>query len=340
MWYKEIKKSAFFAYTPEWEIYFSVYTLLSGEGQSPIFKRIEREKFETWKARYRFLFEAYQAIKNISWTGMQELLLKTRISTFSSVKFEKDVQSLPPYEFIFRYLSWDTRGTVDELKKALTDDATFDKVFQKVENLVENSLAFSGFLRQSERYRREFFALACEIREILSNDLYLSESDLEVIFSRMLQEMKDPLKYSEQLMGKTFHNRGPYSEFYFCPIALLPLRAIRYFQTKENQKRQILFFSPHPMKADSEQTVTILKTISDPMRYRILRLLAEGAPLRGLEIAERLSISTPTVSHHMELLKQNGLINEEPVKNSKYYTLNRHGFSDLIQKLKIDFHIE
>ncbi len=340
MLFEEIRKSCYYVYAPEWEVFFSVYALLNGEEKAPIFKHVSREIVQKLKNRYRFLFEAYHTIQKINFMGMPECLLNASVQPFSSTNFESEIQKLAPADFLFQYLDWDAWGNIEELKQSLVDDNALDLVFQKVEDLVENSLGFFLFFRQTERYRREFFALADEIRNLVSSTFILSEKDLMIIREKIHNELKEPLEYSQYLMGKTFRNRGPYSDFYFCPISNLPVRVVRYFHTKGKKKTQILFFSPHSTKSDSEHMLTTLKTVADPMRYQILRLLAEETPLRGLDIAQKLSISTPTVSHHMELLKQSRLIHEEPVKNSKYYSVNKHSLSELIQMLKTDFHIE
>ena len=62
--------------------------------------------------------------------------------------------------------------------------------------------------------------------------------------------------------------------------------------------------------------------------------------MRGFEISKALSIATSTVSHHMDQLKESGLITEEPVKNAKYYGLNKQTAKELISKITNDFCIE
>jgi DNA-binding transcriptional ArsR family regulator len=63
------------------------------------------------------------------------------------------------------------------------------------------------------------------------------------------------------------------------------------------------------------------KTLSDPTRIKMILLLAKG-PLHGIEIAERLSISTPTVTHHANKLRDAGLIYQRRQKNTVYFSLD------------------
>jgi biotin operon repressor len=53
----------------------------------------------------------------------------------------------------------------------------------------------------------------------------------------------------------------------------------------------------------------------------MILLLAKG-PLHGIEIAERLSISTPTVTHHANKLRDAGLIYQRRQKNTVYFSLD------------------
>jgi ArsR family transcriptional regulator len=51
----------------------------------------------------------------------------------------------------------------------------------------------------------------------------------------------------------------------------------------------------------------LLKALHDPTRRAILELLREG-PLTAGDIAERFNLSKPTISHHLDLLRQAELV--------------------------------
>ena len=63
------------------------------------------------------------------------------------------------------------------------------------------------------------------------------------------------------------------------------------------------------------------KVLSDPTRREILQLLQQG-PLAAGDIAEHFAMTGATVSHHLSILKEAGLI--EAGKRGKYiyYELN------------------
>ena len=66
---------------------------------------------------------------------------------------------------------------------------------------------------------------------------------------------------------------------------------------------------------------SIFKALNDPTRREILELLKEKDLTAG-EIADRFNISKPSISHHLDLLRQAGLV--VSVKEGQFinYSLN------------------
>jgi ArsR family transcriptional regulator len=70
--------------------------------------------------------------------------------------------------------------------------------------------------------------------------------------------------------------------------------------------------------------VTLTKTfkaLADPTRRRILELLRERDLTAG-EIADRFQITKPSISHHLALLKQADLVEDERQGQNILYSLN------------------
>lgn len=76
----------------------------------------------------------------------------------------------------------------------------------------------------------------------------------------------------------------------------------------------------------------IFKALNDPIRREILELLKEKDMNAG-EIADHFNITKPSISHHLDLLKQADLV--LGVKNGQYvkYSLNKTVLDDIIQWL-------
>lgn len=63
------------------------------------------------------------------------------------------------------------------------------------------------------------------------------------------------------------------------------------------------------------------KALNDPIRREILELLKKGDMTAG-EIADQFSISKPSISHHLDLLKQASLVTAVKEGQFIYYSLN------------------
>ncbi|PGS56386.1 metalloregulator ArsR/SmtB family transcription factor [Bacillus sp. AFS041924] len=63
------------------------------------------------------------------------------------------------------------------------------------------------------------------------------------------------------------------------------------------------------------------KALGDLTRVRIIALLQQGH-LSGQEIASKLNLKPPTITHHMTKLREVGLIKERRDKNTIYFSLN------------------
>jgi len=71
------------------------------------------------------------------------------------------------------------------------------------------------------------------------------------------------------------------------------------------------------------------KALSDPTRRKILQLLREKNMTAG-EIAEHFQISKPSISHHLNILKQADLIQDERRGQNIMYYLNTTVVDDLL----------
>ena len=77
---------------------------------------------------------------------------------------------------------------------------------------------------------------------------------------------------------------------------------------------------------------TIFKALNDPTRRQILQLLQEKDMTAG-EIVERFKISGPSISHHLDLLKQANLVIAEKDGQYVYYSLNTTVVDEIIKWL-------
>lgn len=85
----------------------------------------------------------------------------------------------------------------------------------------------------------------------------------------------------------------------------------------------------------SRELARRLKALSDPTRLHLLRLIAvhPGGRACICDLTDPLGVSQPTVSHHMKLLADAGLVSREQKGRWVYYTLRRSALMELAQGL-------
>jgi len=77
---------------------------------------------------------------------------------------------------------------------------------------------------------------------------------------------------------------------------------------------------------------SVFKALSDPTRRKILELLTEKDITAG-EIADHFKISKPSISHHLNLLKNSELILGKKQGQNILYSLNTTALQELIKWL-------
>ena len=74
---------------------------------------------------------------------------------------------------------------------------------------------------------------------------------------------------------------------------------------------------------------SLFKALNDKTRRQIVELLKEKDMNAG-EIAERFNISKPSISHHLDILKQADLVTSEKKGQFVEYSLNTTILEDLL----------
>ena len=72
------------------------------------------------------------------------------------------------------------------------------------------------------------------------------------------------------------------------------------------------------------------EALSDPTRRKILELLQEKS-LNAGEIADYFHITKPSISHHLTILKNSGLIVDERHGQNIVYSLDMSVFQDMMK---------
>jgi ArsR family transcriptional regulator len=84
--------------------------------------------------------------------------------------------------------------------------------------------------------------------------------------------------------------------------------------------------APSLTQAQTQHLAARLKALADPTRLRILDLLAQQpAPLCVCDLTPQFSQNQPTISHHLKLLREAGLIETEKQGIWAYYWATPEG---------------
>jgi len=74
-------------------------------------------------------------------------------------------------------------------------------------------------------------------------------------------------------------------------------------------------------EADAKTLAAMFKALSDPVRLRLLSLIAshEGGEACVCDLADPFDVTQPTISHHLKVLREAGLISGERRGTWVYY---------------------
>jgi ArsR family transcriptional regulator, arsenate/arsenite/antimonite-responsive transcriptional repressor len=91
-----------------------------------------------------------------------------------------------------------------------------------------------------------------------------------------------------------------------------------------------------------KETVKILKALADPVRLHILEFLRRPDPSRcshedwvcACDLEKSLGLAQPTISHHMKILVEAGLVASEKRGRWMYYELRPEAFDEVTRFLE------
>jgi len=78
---------------------------------------------------------------------------------------------------------------------------------------------------------------------------------------------------------------------------------------------------PQQLTKELEQKARVFALVGDPTRIRMLRLLSKKDKVNVSDIAKEVDMSIACISHHLQLLKDNRIVESERVGNNIYYML-------------------
>jgi ArsR family transcriptional regulator len=96
--------------------------------------------------------------------------------------------------------------------------------------------------------------------------------------------------------------------------------------------------------ASDDELARQLWALGDPVRLRLMRLLpqseTDGERRNVSRLAADLKLSQPTVSHHLRVLRQMGIVRCRKEARECYYELDPHGAAQVCRDLALALRCE
>ncbi len=88
-----------------------------------------------------------------------------------------------------------------------------------------------------------------------------------------------------------------------------------------------------PMVMDDGALIRALKALADPTRFRMVQEIAAAGELTCGQVAEHFDVSQPTVSHHLKVLSDAGIIQARPEGQQHFTSVNQALLDELTRLL-------
>ena len=278
--------------------------------------------------------KALDTIKLFPAGGMNILNLVLDSGVLTSIpEFIDYLEQLDMLDFYFFLLNEEIDRA--KIQKAFVDKKERYKIQEKIKWILEDSELM------------EFFE---HPEKIKGNTLHTYRTVFKYDFMAKLERCKDRMeagiKYVDSFTGKDSVESAlekisgrprklfsGYKEYCIIPSYFVsPQRCIRIFS---GDKLYVVFdcrVTRDKREALLEELSTILKVIDDKSRMEILRILVNNKSY-GKVLSDLVGISTPTVSHHLDILKQAGFIQEEKIRNIKYFYADKEKLKKVIDDI-------
>ena len=89
-----------------------------------------------------------------------------------------------------------------------------------------------------------------------------------------------------------------------------------------------------------QKCIPIFEVLKDPHRQKIILMLCEQGKLTVNEIAEQSSLSRPAISHHLKLLREQGLIKVQQKGTRRLYSSSLQPAIRLLKELTVQLEQE
>jgi Predicted transcriptional regulators len=204
--------------------------------------------------------------------------------------------------------------------------------------LRENTGIFEYILLRTDDFKKDLVGL---FRDVYNNSIFgKMMADLKHRYGQSVEHMKErlascqPMEMAQEILHRKISVEPSVGEFIFIPSNFIGPHYMMAF----NKSSRMFIYDMNPDRSikrneERERLAQAFKIISDKTRLEILRLLILQ-PVYGKLLADRLELTTATISHHLEQLKSLHLIKESRDQNIKHFSVDLVELETLFDELK------
>lgn len=208
------------------------------------------------------------------------------------------------------------------------------KIQEKIKWLIDDN-QLMDFFRDYEDVKRRTVQILRTIAKMGFAEKLLKSQDrmeegIEYIKNYIGKDTIDSVL--EKISGRPRKFFASFREYNIIPSYFVSPRFIRVFS---GERLYVVFdcrVTRDKTQAMLDELSAILKVIDDKSRLEMLKILVNSKSY-GKAIADVIGISTPTVSHHLDILKQAGFVKEEKSRNIKYFYADKEKIKKVIDDL-------
>jgi len=142
----------------------------------------------------------------------------------------------------------------------------------------------------------------------------------------------DPIQLIIEIMKKRPVRLYDFRAYYFIPSWFVIPYRVRVW----DEDRHFVVMPPLPLSVENREVARLeeyFKSLADRSRLLTLRELTFRRSY-GRELAQILGLTPPTVSHHLAILREAGLVQEQVSGNTKYFRTDIDRIDEFTERLK------
>lgn len=276
-------------------------------------------------------------ISELPFQGIEFFELLLDVQVFND--FNKFIQIISSYDDIqFIYNLTGQQLEIKKIKLMLNDKNEFDKFISEMTWVYRGSSnVYQQIIYETSTFKNKFISI---LKNLKNSELNVQINLLKNVYANSIDEINNkleklsPLELGSEIMNRSIEPDDDIKEYLFAPSYFISPHYVMAY----NKYSRLFLYDIHANKLQNnsyktDQMITSLKIISDKTRIEILRLLILQ-PTYGKILANRLNLTTATISHHLELLKSINLVFETRNKNVKYFSANQDEIDKLLNELK------